>query len=582
MTAQQSLRVWVKEGVMRALSLALVVALAIASCLLLSASARTHAADGIDGLQRLSIHVSGQSFFGFQYGRRLDVERTSSGWGLKHSCWSRPGARACGCADGTRELPEADLRKLVEFIATFKDGGGRAQCCDHPWTEIERRYAGGRTAKATVSFDVLTIAEVFNVCGSPLVPLDVHDPGSLLRFGQQLNGVGQEERADEALEQAIGLDAARVPTEAYEQLSQTYSNLGKYEKALAALGVVLGARSRDSAVLLQLGALHEKFGRSQEAVGAYQEALRAAATPEAKRAAYYSLGSLYKDLRRFDQAAAAFREVLRLKPDDDYARYNLGQVYVELGDIGPALEQYHALKASNFQYADDLRLAAHQRAVRDNPKDADAHFNLGNAYYWAQRYTDAIGPYTAATRLQPDLALAYSRLGYSYAQLDRSKEALQALQHAVRLGDDARDYTNLGYVLRIVGRNEEAVEALRQAIGRDPNQAVAHDNLGLAYMNLARFDDAVTALQSAVRLQPDDPDARFELGLAYQHLGRDREAIDTFTKAVDLRPNFGEARFELGRSYLRLGERDAARRVYEDLKRVDKKQAEKLQSLMGK
>lgn len=74
--------------------------------------------------------------------------------------------RACDCTTGTRPTDQTDVRKFLDFIATLKDGGTLATCCDHPFTEIKRRYATRPPTKITVGFDVLTRTEVFNPCGT--------------------------------------------------------------------------------------------------------------------------------------------------------------------------------------------------------------------------------------------------------------------------------------------------------------------------------------------------------------------------------------------------------------------------------
>jgi tetratricopeptide (TPR) repeat protein len=46
--------------------------------------------------------------------------------------------------------------------------------------------------------------------------------------------------------------------------------------------------------------------------------------------------------------------------------------------------------------------------VRKNPDDADAHFNLGNAYYKSGRYKEAIESYKQAIRIDPDCGVVYN------------------------------------------------------------------------------------------------------------------------------------------------------------------------------
>ena len=53
-----------------------------------------------------------------------------------------------------------------------------------------------------------------------------------------------------------------------------------------------------------------------------------------------------------------------------------------------------------------------QERVRLNPDDADAHYNLGNAYYDLGQYQEAVASYKEAIRIKPDYAKAHYNLGY--------------------------------------------------------------------------------------------------------------------------------------------------------------------------
>jgi len=67
-----------------------------------------------------------------------------------------------------------------------------------------------------------------------------------------------------------------------------------------------------------------------------------------------NLGFLYKDLGDSQKAISSFKEAIRIKPDYDKARWNLGMVYIEVGNIENALKEYEVLRKSNKTYAAEL------------------------------------------------------------------------------------------------------------------------------------------------------------------------------------------------------------------------------------
>ena len=63
--------------------------------------------------------------------------------------------------------------------------------------------------------------------------------------------------------------------------------------------------------------------------------------------------------------------------------------------------------------------------VRKNPDDADAHLNLGLAYYGSGNYKEAIESYRQAIEIDPDWAPYHYNLGLAYLQLNDKGSALE-------------------------------------------------------------------------------------------------------------------------------------------------------------
>ncbi|MDX2228087.1 MAG: tetratricopeptide repeat protein [Leptolyngbyaceae cyanobacterium bins.349] len=78
-------------------------------------------------------------------------------------------------------------------------------------------------------------------------------------------------------------------------------------------------------------------------------------------------------------------------------------------------------------------IAASNRAVQQNPDDAEAYTNLGWALYQQGYLTEAISAYNQAIRLNPTSANAFNRLGLAFLQQGKVDEAVRAYQQAVKL-----------------------------------------------------------------------------------------------------------------------------------------------------
>ena len=161
----------------------------------------------------------------------------------------------------------------------------------------------------------------------------------------------------------------------------------------------------------------------------------------------------------------------------EMAYYFLGESYVKLNrpaDAIPALEA----------------------ALGINRADADAIYQLGQAYQANDQPEAALDRYHQAVRFVPDFTEAYHSMVEAYSALGQTDYVAYARgMEAYTLQDDLTAQTQL----------EQATNAL-------PDFAPAFLGLGLAYERLEKLDAALTAVQRALELSPDDLATRQTLG----------------------------------------------------------------------
>ena len=69
-----------------------------------------------------------------------------------------------------------------------------------------------------------------------------------------------------------------------------------------------------------------------------------------------------------------------------------------------------------------------ERAVKDNPQDAQARLNLGSGYYASHNWDAAFTEFQQATALAPGLDHAHYYLGVLYARRGEKETARQELE----------------------------------------------------------------------------------------------------------------------------------------------------------
>jgi tetratricopeptide (TPR) repeat protein len=137
-----------------------------------------------------------------------------------------------------------------------------------------------------------------------------------------------------------------------------------------------------------------------------------------------------------------------------------------------------------------------------NPRDADAHYQLGLIYQERRNYTEAIARYRRAV------------------EIDRS---------------DPSAHYQLGVIAREQGRFEEALAHLSEAYKLDPKHS-SHEvlrDLGATNFNLGHAELALTQLEPYADRREYDPQGLYWLGKVYKTLNRTEDARSAFQRSIE-------------------------------------------------
>ena len=187
-----------------------------------------------------------------------------------------------------------------------------------------------------------------------------------------------------------------------------------------------------------------------------------------------------------------------------------------------------------------------QKSVELSPRDAEAHFNLGNTLRQLERFKEAENSYRTAASLKPNYAAAHNNLGIVLQDLDRLVEAEDSYRRTIEVRPDfAEPRNNLGNLLKELGRLGEAEDSYRSAIALQNDFAETHDNLGSVLQRMGRSVEAEESHIQAIKLKPTYAQAHYNLGNALKAQGRFVKAQESFSRALDLNPEEERARHML-------------------------------------
>jgi tetratricopeptide (TPR) repeat protein len=215
--------------------------------------------------------------------------------------------------------------------------------------------------------------------------------------------------------------------------------------------------------------------------------------------------------------------------------------------------------------------------------------NLGSAYYYTDRYQEAIAHYKQALEIAREIGdranegLWLGNLGNSYVLLGRYQEAIahyeQALEIAREVGDRGNEgawLSGLGNSYALLGRYQEAIAHYEQAleiareIGDRVNEGASLSGLGDTYTVLGQSSRAIGYYEQALEIAraigspANESSVLASLGAMHAELDNAGRAMECYERALAIARTIGFRGMEdvsllkLGQLFTRHGEQSKA------------------------
>jgi tetratricopeptide (TPR) repeat protein len=427
---------------------------------------------------------------------------------------------------------------------------------------------------------------------------------------------GQFDKALQPLDQAIAVNPQSPG--AHSLLGKTYFALHEYEKAAAELKLALefGANDFDTSFTLAIAylqqrqftdarrvfdgmlqhlgdqpELHVVIGRAFRVAGRLPEAIdefkKAIALNPTLARVHDNLALAYlmnEGASRLDDAEREFKTELVANPDEFFANYYLGIVYI-------------------FQRKWELAIGFLKHASRIQPNNPDPYFQLGQAYQELEKHDQAIEALKQAIALNPDLAhnkfqvtTAHYRLAQSLLKVGQvpagqkelrlsselKAEAFKMAQTAgtgpstmgtmgtSQLPDQEDKLPATGSVGSTANPSNVADEKARQEFESAEAYyakllAATHSSIGLLRADRGDFHAAAEQFRLAANWNPQQEDVDYNLGLAYFRSESYKDAVPPLETEVKTHPKNIRARWLLGLSYFKTSDYSKASELLADV-----------------
>lgn len=274
--------------------------------------------------------------------------------------------------------------------------------------------------------------------GMPLVPLAAYRPG----FEQLARG--EYRPAIEALRRAASSDplVIGVPSEARRVQGLAFFAQSKFERSIEELEAAIRLSPGDERSRLALSRVLSSADRDVDAQRVLEETIRV--VPSSGRAHWW-LATSYERVNRFADARREYEQAAsNAVAGRSYLFATVGRLASGAADgagavdaLGravaddPANPAWHRLLAGALVLEDrpDDALAEFAAALRIDPRDAGAHFGVGQIHLNAGRNAEAVEALRRATELKPDVIEAEYALATALTRMGNAREAARYFEH---------------------------------------------------------------------------------------------------------------------------------------------------------
>ena len=300
----------------------------------------------------------------------------------------------------------------------------------------------------------------------------------------------------------------------------------------------------------------------------------------------------YSSLERWKDAAAVLKLVEPPHNKDPWGTppiyyYALAYDLKQAGETSAVTEYRKKAQAAagiveRFPYRAEME-APLADAVKDNPNDTVARFDLACLLYYRGHKTEAIQQWQAINQINPSDFAARRALGLAYEEDGKLEDAVPELQKAVSLNPESADtLDDLSDLYARTGKFDEQVALLQKAAARNPKNDHLVEGLLTAYLIQGKFQAAQDIIDHhtflpvhrTYTLRDAFRELKYGQGAQAFHKGNYQEALNFFQSALKPPASLGMDDFELqsapriyyyiGRTYDAMGKKQEAEQAYKD------------------
>jgi cellulose synthase operon protein C len=270
--------------------------------------------------------------------------------------------------------------------------------------------------------------------------------------------------------------------------------------------------------------------------------------PNVRKQKYFDSGEKYFAQGKYREAAIQYSNAIRVDPRFAQAHYQLSQAYLRLGDGSRAFQEL-------------------TRTVDLAPDNYRAHTDLANLFSLPGRDGSPIPDNLKQAKIHLDLLRdkvpnnpeTHEAWANYYSVQKNFTAAIQEMEQAINLNPNrSESYVQLGYLQESALLTDDAERSFKSAAQVDPRSATAQLALGGFDQLHGRMPEAEQQYRRVLQLEPENPVPRASLVRLLMTQGRNKEAEQVALQAKKDIPDNPETYRMPGDFYFAIGDMDKA------------------------
>lgn len=292
-------------------------------------------------------------------------------------------------------------------------------------------------------------------------------------------------------------------------------------------------------------------GKFREAIVEFKEVLKDGSVgPEP----YESVGDLYRALQKHELASDYYRKALAENKNDAGLHLKYAKALQDIGKDDFAVKEFNiALNIGKEGQKDEILRSLEQiwvEKIKQNPRDASAHMNLGVVLQKKGDFKGAHREYKIAESINPNDITTRLNLGTLYQEKNQYSTALRAYDSILQVKPEhllAHYYK--GTALRDKGDLEEAIKEFQFILRHSSDHKKAKEALFETVLLFKNPNDIVNILETFARNNPRDAVAQFKYAFYLHSIDRFDEAMEYYHRTIKADPTYTEAYLNIANIY---------------------------------